>query len=39
MITGINESKMLKNHTSCKCKFKFHGKKCKSNHWWNNHKR
>ena len=38
MITGINESKTLTKHISCKCKCKFDGTKCKSNHWWNNDK-
>ena len=28
MITGINESKTLPKHISCKCKYKFDGKKC-----------
>ena len=31
MITGINESKALTNHASCKCKCKFDGKKYNSN--------
>ena len=34
MITGINESKALTNHQSCK----FNGTKCNSNQWWNNDK-
>ena len=38
MITGINESKALTNHVSCKCKCKFDGKKCNSNQWGNNNK-
>ena len=38
MITGINESKTLTKHISCKCKYKFDGRKCKSNPWWNNDK-
>ena len=36
MITGINESKTLTKHTSCKCKFKFDGNECKSDQRWNN---
>ena len=31
MITGINELKILKNHTSCNCKCKFEGWKCNLN--------
>ena len=38
MVTGINESKSLTKHISCKCKCKFDGAKCKSNQWWNNNK-
>ena len=38
MTTGINESKTLRNHISCKCKCKFDGTKCNSNQWWNNNK-
>ena len=38
MITGINESKTLTKHISCKCKCKFDGTKCESNLWWNNNK-
>ena len=38
MISGINESKILTKHISCKCKCKFEGKKCNSNQKWNNHK-
>ena len=30
MITGINESKTLTKHTSCKSKCRFDGKKCNS---------
>ena len=30
MITGINESKTLTKHISCKCKCGFDGKKCDS---------
>ena len=36
MITGINESKTLTEHLSCKCKCKFVGRKCNSNQKWNN---
>ena len=36
MITGINESKTLTKHISCKCKCKFDGRKCNSDQWWNN---
>ena len=28
MITGINESKALTNHISCKCKGRFGARKC-----------
>ena len=38
MITGINASKTLTKHISCKCKCRFDGKKCSSNQWWNNDK-
>ena len=38
MITGINNSKTLTNHISCECKFKFDGRKCNSNQWWDNNK-
>ena len=38
MITGINESKTLTKHISCKCKCRFDGEKCNSNHWKNNSK-
>ena len=31
MITGINESKALTKHLSCKCKYKFNGRKSSSN--------
>ena len=31
MIAGINESKTLTKHISCKCKCKFDGRKCNSN--------
>ena len=38
MITGINESKTLAKHTSCKCKCRFDGKKRSSDHRWHNDK-
>ena len=38
MITGINESKTLTKHISCECKYKFDGRKCNSDQWWNNDK-
>ena len=38
MITGINESKTLTKHISCKCKCKFDKRKCSSNQWWNSNK-
>ena len=38
MITGINESKTLRKHTSCQCKCKFDEANCKSNQFWNNNK-
>ena len=38
MITGIDESKTLTKHISCKYKCKFDGRKCNSNQKWNNDK-
>ena len=38
MITGINESKTLVKHVSCKCKCKSDGRKCNSDQWWSNNK-
>ena len=38
MITGINESKRLRKHISCKGKCKFDGRKRNSNQKWNNDK-
>ena len=38
MITGINESKTLIKHISCKYKCKFDARKFNSNQWWNNDK-
>ena len=37
-ITGINELKALTKHISWECKWKFDGRKCNSNQWWNNDK-
>ena len=31
MVTGINESKTLTKHVSCKCECKFNGRKCNLN--------
>ena len=38
MITGKNESKILKKDVSYKCKHKFDKRKCNSNQKWNNDK-
>ena len=38
MIAGINESKILTKHISCKCKCRFDGRKCNSDQWWNDDK-
>ena len=38
MFIGINESKILTKHISCKCKCQFDGIKCNSNENWNNDK-
>ena len=38
MITRINASKTLTKHISCECKFKFDGRNCDSDQWWNNDK-
>ena len=38
IMTGINRSKTLPKHMSCKCKYKFDRRKCKSNQKWNNNK-
>ena len=38
MITGTNESKALTKHISWKCKYRFDGKICNSDQWWNNDK-
>ena len=37
-ITGINESKTLTRHISCKSKCKFVGRRCNSNQKWHNDK-
>ena len=37
MLTGVNESRILTKHISCKYKFKFHSKTCKSNRKSNNY--
>ena len=38
MMTGINESRTLKKHLSCKCECEFDGRNCNSNQKWNKHK-
>ena len=38
MSTGINESKTLTKQILHECRFKFDGRKCNSNQWWNNDK-
>ena len=38
MITRKNESKTIAKHFLCEWKFKFDGRKCKSNQKWNNDK-
>ena len=38
MIIGINESKTLTKHISCKCKCKLDCKNCNSNQKWNTDK-
>ena len=38
MITGINESRTLTKHISCKCQCNFDRKKCSSNQKWNSNK-
>ena len=37
-ITGINESKILTKHISCKCECKIEGGKCNPSQKWNNDK-
>ena len=39
MIAGINESKTLTKHISCKCKCKLDGRTCNSDQWRNNDER
>ena len=38
VVTEVNEPKILTKHISCKCKYKFDGRKCNSNQKWNNNK-
>ena len=38
IIAGINESKTLAKHISCKCKCRFDVIKCNSDQWRNNDK-
>ena len=38
VITAINESIILRKHTSCEYRCKFDGTKFNSNQWWNNNK-
>ena len=38
IITRINESKTLTKQILCECKYKFDGRKCNLDHWWNNDK-
>ena len=38
IITGINESKTLTKQILCECKYKFDGRKCNLDQWWNNDK-
>ena len=38
MFAEVNESKILTKHASYKCKCNFDGRKCNSNHKWNNDK-
>ena len=38
MIPGLNESKTLTKHISCKCECKFDSRKCNLNQKWNNNK-
>ena len=35
MITGMNKSRILTKHISCKCECKFDGRKCNLNQKWN----
>ena len=38
MITGINKSRTLIKHMSCKCECKYDGRKCKLHQNWTNDK-
>ena len=38
MVRGINVSKTLVKHMSCKCRCKLHGRKSNSNQKWNTYK-
>ena len=38
MITGINKSRKLIKHMSCKCECKYDGRKCKLYQNWTNDK-
>ena len=38
LTTGINESRALAKHTSCKCECNFESEKCNSNQKWNANK-
>ena len=38
IITGINESKILKKHVSFQCKCRFDARKWNSGQWWNDDK-
>ena len=38
IIAGVNESKTLKKHLLCECKFCFDERKCNSDQGWNNDK-
>ena len=38
LITETNESKILRKHISCKCKFKFDGRQCNLSQKSNNEK-
>ena len=38
MITGTNESKILKTHISCKCKYRFDERKFNLEQLWNSNK-
>ena len=38
MITGINKSKTVTKHRSCKCECRFDDRKCNLNQNWNNSK-